>query len=52
VNKKDYVKPVLNTKAIALGVFGNYGQPDPSGGGGDVEPKPIKIINSRQLHMD
>lgn len=41
--KRKYHKPELKTKAIELGVFGEYG----GGGipGGENNPRPVKITN-------
>lgn len=40
--KKTYTKPEIHVEEMKLGVFGNYGQPDP------VKPDlPINIMNER-----
>ncbi|MFO7653436.1 MAG: hypothetical protein R6X25_06405 [Candidatus Krumholzibacteriia bacterium] len=40
MDKRPYVRPVLKTQVIALGVFGQYGSNDRD----DINPSPIKII--------
>ncbi len=53
--KKVYAKPALNSRVIALGVFGTYNN-DPTGGGGGGgggnQPQPIRNINDHRLSME
>jgi hypothetical protein len=46
--KKNYRKPVLNTRRLELGVFGDYG----SDRGGNVPPTPVSVIEGLRLHME
>ena len=50
--KKVYVKPALNSRVIALGVFGTYNNDPTGGGGGGALPHPIKDTNDRRYHME
>ncbi len=47
--KKSYRKPELKTQKVELGVFGDYGN---GGGGGNVDPSPVRIINDLRFHME
>jgi hypothetical protein len=44
---KEYLKPELRCETIELGVFGNY-----SGDDDGSTPRPVKVTNGFQLHMD
>jgi hypothetical protein len=46
--RKVYQAPVLRTRTLQLGVFGDYGQ----GGGDDHEPRPIRVVNGFELTLD
>ena len=47
-NKREYTKPLLNSRKVELGVFGDYGEGD----GGNDDPRPIKIIPYDNLHLE
>lgn len=49
---KVYAKPELRHQTIQLGVFGNYNDDGGQGGGGNVNPTPIRIVEGFQMHMD
>jgi hypothetical protein len=53
-SKRRYRKPVLDSRRLELGVFGEYGDDGGGGGGGDDPPipGPIKIIRHAKLHME
>jgi hypothetical protein len=46
--RKVYHRPVLRSQRLELGIFGDYGQ----GGGDDIGPRPIRVIDRPELHMD
>ena len=46
--KNEYTKPLLKSRKVELGVFGDYGDD----GGGDDDPRPIKIIPYDNLHLE
>ncbi len=45
---KIYSKPVVNTRKLELGVYGDYGQ----GTGGDITPAPVRVVDRFEMHMD
>ncbi len=46
--RKIYNTPVLRSRHLELGVFGDYGQ----GGGDDVVPTPVRVVDRFELHLD
>lgn len=49
LKKKTYQKPIVASREIVCGVFGNYN--DIPGGGGDSGPHPFKPVTDRNLHQ-
>lgn len=49
--RKTYTTPTLHSQRIKFGVFGDYGQ-EGGGGGTNIEPRPIKIIDTFELHLE
>jgi hypothetical protein len=49
--RKIYSTPILRSQRIKLGVFGDYGQ-EGGGGGTNIDPVPIKIIDTFELHLE
>ena len=45
--KKYYKKPLLKSRKIELGVFGDYGR-----SGGPIDPSPLPILDHLDLHME
>jgi len=43
-----YHAPVLRSQLLVLGVFGDYGQ----GGGGTDDPRPVRVVDRFELHME
>ena len=54
VKKKTYIKPLLASRAVKLGVYGNYNDSGPNGkdGTGDGLPHPLKPLTDSDIHMD
>jgi len=48
--KRTYTKPEIKTRTIELGVFGDYS--DGGDGGSTINPKPVRVIEEFDLHME
>ncbi len=44
--RKRYSTPVLISRRLEIGVFGDYGQ------GGDVVPTPVRVVDAFELHLE
>ena len=52
MNKKNYLKPELKTRKVALGVFGDYGDNPKRGGGGRGGNSPTDVVERLNLRME
>ena len=50
MNKKNYLKPELKTRKVALGVFGDYGDTPKRGGRGGNSP--TDVVERLNLRME